>query len=125
MVKRRCSPLARAKDIPTLGLVPTPLLSHSARLGHRRDASREQANPSYGRQEVRERSLCNRRPRSLAALETTELLLEVKQVGSSPRKFQTSLIWVMRLVPILASLAAMYNFGRSSSPSPLYVKEVG
>ena len=38
-------PSARAKDIPTLGLVPTPLLSHSACRGHRRDASREQANP--------------------------------------------------------------------------------
>jgi hypothetical protein len=37
---------------------------------------------SYGRQEVGERSLCNRYPRSLAALETTELLTEVKQVGS-------------------------------------------
>ena len=46
---------------------PIPLLSHSARRGHRRDASREQANPSYGRQEVRERSLYNRHPRSLAA----------------------------------------------------------
>jgi Integral membrane protein TerC family len=45
--------------------------------------SREQANLSYGRQEVRERSLCNRRPGSLAALETTRLLLGVKQVGSS------------------------------------------
>jgi Integral membrane protein TerC family len=29
--------------------------------------SREQANLSYGRQEVRGRSLCNRRPGSLAA----------------------------------------------------------
>jgi hypothetical protein len=32
---------------------------------------REQANPFYGRQEVRERSLYDRYPRSLAALETT------------------------------------------------------
>ena len=37
----------------------------------------------HGRQEVRERSLCNRYPRSLAALETTKLLSGVKQVGSS------------------------------------------
>jgi hypothetical protein len=34
-----------------------PLLSHSAHRSLRRDASREQANPSYGRQEVAERSL--------------------------------------------------------------------
>jgi len=34
-----------------------PLLSHSAHRSLRRDASREQANPSYGRQEVGERSL--------------------------------------------------------------------
>src|SRR5215216_6939762 len=40
-----------------------------------------------GRQEVRERSLCNRYPRSLAALETTELLTRVKQVGSSRSGF--------------------------------------
>src|SRR5215216_4119879 len=64
---------------------PIPLLSHSARRRHRRDASLEQANPSYGRQEVRERSLYDRHPRSLAALETTELLSRVKQVGSSYR----------------------------------------
>ena len=51
----------------------------------RRDASLEQANPAGGRQEVSERSLCNRYPRSLAALETTELLPRVKQVGSSLR----------------------------------------
>jgi hypothetical protein len=50
-------PSARAKDIPTSGPAPIPLLSHSARRGRRRDASREQANPPYGRQEVRERSL--------------------------------------------------------------------
>jgi hypothetical protein len=46
----------------------------SLRAGHRRDASREQANPKEGRQEVAERSLYNRRPRSLAALEATKLL---------------------------------------------------
>ena len=39
-------PSARAKDIPTSGSAPIPLLSHSARRGHRRDASLEQANPS-------------------------------------------------------------------------------
>jgi hypothetical protein len=50
-------PSACAKDIPTSGLAPIPLLSHSARRGHRRDASLEQANPTGGRQEVRERSL--------------------------------------------------------------------
>src|SRR5215218_4613934 len=38
----------------------------SLRAGHRRDASLEQANPSYGRQGVRERSLY-RHPKSLAA----------------------------------------------------------
>ena len=40
-----------------LRAVHTPLLSHSARRGHRRDASREQASPPCGRQEIRERSL--------------------------------------------------------------------
>ena len=55
---------ARAKDTPTSGPAPIPLLSHSARRSLRRDASREQANPISGRQEVRERSLYNRRPRS-------------------------------------------------------------
>jgi len=48
---------ACAKGIPTSGFAPTPLSSHSARLGHRRDASLERANPPCGRQEVRERSL--------------------------------------------------------------------
>src|SRR5215208_1411253 len=33
--------LACAKDIPTLSAAPIPLLSHSARRGRRRDASRE------------------------------------------------------------------------------------
>ena len=47
----------RTKDIPTSGGAPIPLLSHSTRRGRRRDASLEQANPSCGRQEVRERSL--------------------------------------------------------------------
>jgi hypothetical protein len=37
--------------------VHTPLLSHSARRSLRRDASREQASPPCGRQEIRERSL--------------------------------------------------------------------
>jgi hypothetical protein len=64
-----------------------PSCSHtsfeSLRAGHRREASLEQANPSYGRQEVRERSLHNRHPKSLEALETTKLLSRVKQVGSS------------------------------------------
>ena len=50
-------PAACAKDIPTSGSAPIPLLSHSAGRGHRWDASREQASPSYGRQEVSERSL--------------------------------------------------------------------
>ena len=47
----------RARRTFRLRDVHIPLLSHSARRGHRRDASREQANPTYGRQEVRERSL--------------------------------------------------------------------
>jgi hypothetical protein len=38
--------LACAEDIPTSGGAPIPHLSHSARHGHRRAASREQANPS-------------------------------------------------------------------------------
>jgi hypothetical protein len=38
-------PAACAKDIPTSGSASIPLLSHSARHGHRREASREQANP--------------------------------------------------------------------------------
>src|SRR5215204_3048724 len=79
----RISVVIGVKDIPTSGGAPTPLLSHSTRRSLRREAGREQANPSYGRQEVHERSLYNRRPRSLAALETTELLTRVKQVGSS------------------------------------------
>ena len=78
-------PSSRAKDIPTSGGAPIPLLSHSARRGHRRDASREQANPPGGRQEVAERSLYDRYPRSLATLETTELPARVKQVGSCAR----------------------------------------
>ena len=43
---RTSVPSARAKDIPTSGSASIPLLSHSARRGHRRDASLEQANPS-------------------------------------------------------------------------------
>jgi hypothetical protein len=38
---------------------------------------------SRGRQKVRERSLYDRYPRSLAALETTRRLSRIKQVGSS------------------------------------------
>jgi len=38
-------PSACAKGIPTSGSASIPLLSHSARLGHQRDASRERANP--------------------------------------------------------------------------------
>src|SRR5215218_1895284 len=78
------SPSSRAKDIPTSGLCSHTSFE-SLRAGYRRDASLEQANPSYGRQEVRERSLYDRHPRSLATLETTELLSRVKQVGSSQK----------------------------------------
>jgi hypothetical protein len=49
-------PLAR-EGHSDFGPCSIPLLSHSARHGRRRDASREQANPSYRRQEVHERSL--------------------------------------------------------------------
>ncbi len=47
----------RARRTFRLRAVHTPLLSHFARRSLRRGASREQANPSHGRQEVRERSL--------------------------------------------------------------------
>jgi hypothetical protein len=50
------SPSARAKDIPTSGFWFHTSFE-SLRAGYRRDASLEQANPSHGRQEVRERSL--------------------------------------------------------------------
>ena len=51
-------PLSHRRERRTFRLraVHTPLLSHSARRGHRRDASREQTNPPEGRQEVREPS---------------------------------------------------------------------
>src|SRR5215211_926516 len=83
---RSSLPLAREGHSDFGSSAPIPLSSHSARRRHRRDASLEQANPSYGRQEVRERSLYDRHPKSLAALETTKLLSRVKQVGSSPTR---------------------------------------
>jgi hypothetical protein len=54
---RTSLPLAREGHSDFGSSAPIPLSSHSARRRHRRDASLEQANPSYGRQEVRERSL--------------------------------------------------------------------
>jgi hypothetical protein len=63
---RTFQPSARAKDIPTSGLCSHTSFE-SLRAGYRREAILEQANPSHGRQEVRERSLHNRHPKSLAA----------------------------------------------------------
>ena len=76
---------ALAKGIPTTSGLCSHTSFESLCLPRslRWDASREQANPTGGRQEVRERSLHNRYPRSLAALETPKLLAGVKQVGSS------------------------------------------
>ena len=71
---RTSPPLAAfAKDIPTTSGLCSHTSFESLRLPRslRRDASREQANPTGGRQEVGERSLYDRYPRSLAALETT------------------------------------------------------
>jgi hypothetical protein len=60
-------PSSCAKDIPTSGGAAIPLLSHSARRSLRRDASREQANPSLMGDRKLASDPCKRRPRSLAA----------------------------------------------------------
>jgi hypothetical protein len=72
-----------------LRAVHIPLLSHSARRSLWRDASREQANPSYERQEVSDPSnrypRSYRYPRSLAAADHQAPDPRVKQVGSWKR----------------------------------------
>src|SRR5215211_1753651 len=39
-------------------------------------------------------------------------------LGSSPKVFQRSLIWVIRPVPMLATVVELYGFGWCPSPRP-------
>jgi hypothetical protein len=96
---RTCVPSACTEDIPTSS--PCSHTSFEPLRVPFSTAGREPRTSqptSCGRQEVRERSL-DRHPRSLAALETTKLLLGVKQVGSSPNQ---RLRWVSSYGKILA-----------------------